>query len=101
MKLYSYFFCGEKLEEKAFEAKECSKTYTALERGVGCIYNGMRINKESIGNLIEHSNTIVFLEESRNAAIEAFISREKRRADFAKRNLDRAQENIAHLEKLK
>lgn len=55
MKLYSYFFCGEKLEEKAFEAKECSKTYTALERGVGCIYKGMRINKESIGNLIEHS----------------------------------------------
>lgn len=53
MKLYSYFFCSEKLEE------------------------------------------------SRNAAIETFISREKRRADFAKRNLDRAQDNIAHLEKLK
>lgn len=101
MKLYSYFFCGEKLGEKAFEVKECSKTYTVLERGVGCIYKGMRINKESIGNLIEHSNTIVFLEESRNAAIEAFISREKRRADSAKRNLDRAQENIVHLEKLK
>lgn len=52
MKLYSYFFCSEKLEEKVFEAKECSKTYTALERGTGCIYKGMRINKESIGNLI-------------------------------------------------
>lgn len=71
-------------KKKVFEAKECSKTYTALERGIGCIYKGMRISKESIGNLIEHSNTIVFLEEGRNAAIEAFISREKRRADFAK-----------------
>lgn len=98
MKLYSYFFYGEKLEEKAFEAKECPKTYVALEHGAGFVCNRSRISKESIGCLVD--NTIVFLKENRNAAIEAFISREKRRIDSSQKNIDHAQEHVAYLEKL-
>lgn len=43
----------------------------------------------------------MFLEENRNAAIEKFISEERREEKRAKENLDITQKRIAHLENLK
>lgn len=102
MKLYIYSFQSGKLEEQVAEAKECAKTYVTLEDAIGGFYKGSRIRKESIGSICGWSgNTIIFLEENRNAAIEKFISEERKEEKLAKEKLDVAQERIAYLEKLK
>lgn len=102
MKLYVYSFQRGKLEEQVAKAKECAKTYVPLENVIGGFYKGSRIKKESIGRICGWAgNTIVFLEENRNAAIEKFLSEERMEAKLAKEKLDVAQEHIAYLEKLK
>ena len=102
MKLYIYSFRSGKLEEQVAEAKECAKTYVTLEDAIGGFYKGSRIRKESIGSICGWSgNTIIFLEENRNAAIEKFISRERKEEKLAKAQLDITQKRIAHLESLK
>ena len=102
MKLYFYSFQRGKLEEQVAEAKECAKTYVPLEDAIGGFYKGSRIRKEDIGRVCGWAgNTIVFLEENRNAAIEKFISEERREEKRAKENLDITQKRIAHLENLK
>lgn len=102
MKLYVYSFRSGKLEEQVTEAKECAKTYVPLEDTIGGFYKGSRIKKEDIGHICGWArNTIVFLQENRNAAIEKFISEERKEEKLAKEKLDVAQERIAYLEKLK
>lgn len=102
MKLYIYSFRSGKLEEQVTEAKECAKTYVTLEDAIGGFYKGSRIRKESIGSICGWSgNTIIFLEENRNAAIEKFISGERKEEKLAKARLDITQERIAYLENLK
>ena len=101
MKLYIYSFQSGKLEEQVAEAKECAKTYVTLEDAIGGFYKGSRIRKESIGSICGWSgNTIIFLEENRNAAIEKFISRERKEEKLAKEQLDITQKRIAYLENL-
>lgn len=102
MKLYVYSLQRGKLEEQVAEAKECVKTYVTLEDVIGGFYKGSRIKKEDIGHICGlGKNTIMFLEESRNAAIEKFISEERMKEKIAKEKLDIAQERIAYLENLK
>ena len=102
MKLYIYSFQRGKLEEQVAEAKECAKTYVLLEGAIGGFYKGSRIKKEAIGHILGwEENTIMFLEENRNAAIEKFISKERMKEKIAKEKLDIAQERIAYLENLK
>ena len=102
MELYVYSFQRGNLEEQVAEAKECAKTYVTLEDAIGGFYKGSRIRKESIGHICGwEENTIMFLEENRNAAIEKFISRERMKEKLAKEKLDIAQERIAYLENLK
>lgn len=102
MKLYVYSFQRGNLEEQVVEAKECAKTYVTLENALGGFHKGSRIRKESIGHICGWAGyTIVFLEENRNAAIEKFISEERREEKRAKENLDITQKRIAHLENLK
>lgn len=101
MKLYIYSFQSGKLEEQVAKAKECAKTYVTLEDAIGGFYKGSRIRKESIGSICGWSgNTIIFLEENRNAAIEKFISRERKEEKLAKAQLDIIQKRIAYLENL-
>lgn len=102
MKLYIYSFRSGKLEEQIAEAKECAKTYVTLEDAIGGFYKGSRIRKESIGSICGWSgNTIIFLEKNRNAAIEKFISGERKEEKLAKAQLDITQKRIAYLENLK
>lgn len=102
MKLYIYSFRSGKLEEQVAEAKECAKTYVTLEDAIGGFYKGSRIRKESIGSICGQSgNTIIFLEENRNAAIEKFILGERKEEKLAKAQLDITQKRIAYLENLK
>ena len=102
MELYVYSFQIGKLEEQVAEVKECAKTYVTLENVIGGFYKGSRIKKEAIGQICGwEENTIMFLEENRNAAIEKFISKERMKEKIAKEKLDIAQERIAYLENLK
>ena len=102
MKLYIYSFQRGKIEEQVAEAKECAKTYVTLEDVIGVFYKGSRIRKDAIGQILGlEGNTIVFLEENRNAAIEKFISKERTKEKIAKEKLDIVQERIAYLENLK
>ena len=103
MKLYFYSFQRGKLEEQVVEAKECAKVYVPLEDVIGySFYKGSRIKKDKIGSICGlEKDTIVFLEENRNAAIEKFISEERTKEKLAKEKLDIAQEGIAYLENLK
>ena len=69
---------------------------------IGGFYKGSRIKKEAIGQILGwEENTIMFLEENRNAAIEKFISKERMKEKIAKEKLDIVQERIACLENLK
>ena len=102
MKLYIYSFQRGKLEEQVAEVKECAKTYVTLENVIGGFYKGSRIKKENIGHICGCAeNTIMFLEENRNTAIEKFILGERVKEKLAKEKLDIAQERIAYLENLK
>lgn len=102
MKLYIYSFQRGRLEEQVAEAKECAKTYVLLENAIGGFYKGSRIRKEDIGHILgSEENTIMFLGENRNAAIEKFISKERTKEKIAKEKLYIVQERIAYLENLK
>lgn len=102
MKLYIYSFQRGKIEEQVAEAKECAKTYVTLENAIGGFYKGSRIKKEAIGQILGlEENTIMFLEENRNAAIEKFISKEITKEKIAKEKLELYKERIAYLENLK